>query len=58
MDAEKCKRLQAAGWAIGITSDFLGLTPAEVELVEQKVKLALVKTRQVNINSDVKNDRT
>lgn len=41
MDAEKRKRLEAAGWAVGDTSDFLGLTEAETELVELKTRLAL-----------------
>jgi DNA-binding XRE family transcriptional regulator len=39
MDAAKRKRLEAAGWKVGDAADFLGLTPAEIELVE--VKLAL-----------------
>ena len=37
MDSEKRQRLQAAGWTVGNASDFLGLTPAETELVELKV---------------------
>jgi DNA-binding XRE family transcriptional regulator len=39
MDASKRKRLEAAGWRVGDTADFLGLTPQEAELIE--VKLAL-----------------
>lgn len=39
MDAAKRKRLEAAGWRVGDTADFLELTPQEVELIE--VKLAL-----------------
>jgi DNA-binding XRE family transcriptional regulator len=39
MDEAKRTRLEAAGWRVGDAADFLGLTPAEVELVE--VKLAL-----------------
>lgn len=42
MDSEKRKRLEAAGWAVGDASDFLELTPAEAELVELKVELALL----------------
>ena len=42
MNSEKRKRLEAAGWAVGDASDFLGLTPAEAELVELKVQLALL----------------
>lgn len=51
MDAEKRKRLEAAGWTVGNTSDFLELTSAETELVELKVKLALlVKELRKNKN--------
>lgn len=46
MDAEKRKRLEAAGWTVGNTSDFLGLTPAEAELVELKTRLALFAKEQ------------
>ena len=50
MDAEKRKKLEAAGWAVGNASDFLELTPAEAELVELKVQLALLvkELRKVN----------
>ena len=46
MDAEKLKRLEAAGWAVGDASDFLELTPAEAELVELKIRLALFAKKQ------------
>jgi predicted XRE-type DNA-binding protein len=46
MDAEKRKRLEAAGWAVGDASGFLGLNPAEAELVELKVGLALFAKEQ------------
>jgi hypothetical protein len=46
MDEQKRKRLEAAGWAVGDTSDFLGLTPVEAELVELKTKLALFAKEQ------------
>jgi DNA-binding XRE family transcriptional regulator len=39
MDASKRKMLEAAGWRVGDTADFLELTPQEAELIE--VKLAL-----------------
>lgn len=39
MDKSKQKRLEAAGWHVGTTSEFLELTTAEAEYVE--VKLAL-----------------
>ena len=46
MDSEKRKRLEAAGWAVGDASDFLGLTDAEAELVELKTRLALFAKEQ------------
>jgi predicted XRE-type DNA-binding protein len=42
MDSEKRQKLEAAGWAVEDASDFLNLTTAESELVELKVKLALL----------------
>jgi DNA-binding XRE family transcriptional regulator len=39
MEESKRRRLEAAGWRVGDTADFLDLTPQEVELIE--VKLAL-----------------
>lgn len=39
MDVEKRTRLKTAGFEIGSTSDFLGLTPQENALIE--IKLAL-----------------
>ena len=50
MDSEKRKRLEAAGWAVGDASDFLELTPAEAELVELKVQLALLVKEMRKIN--------
>ena len=46
MDAEKRKRLEAAGWAVGDVSDFLDLTTAEAELMELKTRLALFAKEQ------------
>ena len=51
MDSEKRKRLEAAGWAVGDASDFLELTPAEAELVELKVQLALLVKEQRKIRN-------
>ena len=51
MDTEKRKRLEAAGWAVGDASDFLELTPAEAELVELKVQLALLVKKQRKIHN-------
>ena len=55
MDSEKRKRLETAGWTLGNTSDFLGLTSAEAELVELKVRLALFakeKRTKINLSQD------
>ncbi len=51
MDSEKRKRLEAAGWSVGNASDFLGLNPAEAELVELKVQLALLVKEQRKIHN-------
>jgi predicted XRE-type DNA-binding protein len=40
MDAKKRQRLEADGWRVGDTADFLGLTPEEAEFVELKLALA------------------
>ena len=40
MDAKRKKKLEARGWKVGDTADFLGLSPEEVEFVELKLALA------------------
>ena len=40
MKAERLKKLQAAGWKVGNTRDFLKLTDEETMLVELKLSLA------------------
>lgn len=40
MDRQKVERLQEAGWKVGDASDFLGLSPEEVEYIEFKLALA------------------
>lgn len=40
MDAEKKKRLENAGWVVGDSRDFLGLTEAEAAYIDMKVALA------------------
>ena len=40
MDTKKKNRLEAAGWKVGDTSDFLELTPEEQEFIEMKLALA------------------
>src|SRR5688500_16005743 len=39
MERSKRKRLERAGWRVGSTADFLGLTAAEEALVEMKLTL-------------------
>ena len=51
MDSEKRRKLKAAGWAVGNASNFLELTPAEAELVELKVQLALLVKEMRKINN-------
>ena len=50
MKTSKRKRLEAAGWKVGSTRDFLGLTPEEAAFVELKVTLSasLKERRQRN----------
>jgi predicted XRE-type DNA-binding protein len=40
MDSAKKRKLEAAGWQLGDAADFLGLSAAESELVEIKLRLA------------------
>ena len=40
MNAEKRKRLEAAGWRFGSAADFLAMTPQEEAYVELKLHLA------------------
>jgi predicted XRE-type DNA-binding protein len=40
MESAKKRKLEAAGWQVGDATDFLGLTQAESELVEIKLRLA------------------
>lgn len=40
MKPEKRKRLEASGWKVGTTSEFLGLTDEEAALIELKLDLA------------------
>lgn len=40
MNSAKLKKLQAAGWKVGSTKDFLKLSDEEAMLVELKVSLA------------------
>jgi DNA-binding XRE family transcriptional regulator len=40
MDARKKKRLEAAGWRVGSTQEFLGLSAAEAAFIELKIALS------------------
>jgi predicted XRE-type DNA-binding protein len=39
MEAKTRKRLEADGWRIGSTQDFLGLNDAELELIDMHLRL-------------------
>ena len=39
MDAKKKRRLEAAGWRVGSVQDFLGLSDAELEIIDMHVRL-------------------
>ncbi len=48
MNTTKRKRLEAAGWSIGSTADFLELTEVEESLVEMRLALAsALRTRRI-----------
>lgn len=55
MNDKKRKALEAAGWSIGSTGDFLGLTPEEERYIETKLILSerLKKERQRNQLSQI-----
>jgi predicted XRE-type DNA-binding protein len=40
MDKEKKARLEARGWKVGSTEEFLGLTPEETSYIELRLKLS------------------
>jgi len=40
MDREKRKRLEAAGWAVGSTAEFLGLPSEEMVYIEVRARLS------------------
>lgn len=40
MKAEKKSRLEASGWKVGSTEEFLGLTPEEASYVDLRLKLS------------------
>jgi hypothetical protein len=40
MDATKRQKLEEAGWKVGTTQEFLGLSEIDVELIELKLALS------------------
>ena len=48
MESAKKRKLEAAGWQVGDAADFLGLTQAESELVEIKLRLAAAVQQRRN----------
>ena len=46
MDNRTKKRLEAAGWKVGGTTEFLGLTEEEAAIIELKVGLAAAVREQ------------
>jgi ribosome-binding protein aMBF1 (putative translation factor) len=39
LDEKKRKSLEAVGWRVGSTAEFLGLTPEEMQLIDMKLAL-------------------
>ncbi len=52
MDSKKRKRLEAAGWKVGTTSEFLGLSAAEEAYIEFKLTLAK-QLHQLRLEKDL-----
>lgn len=46
MDKKKRDRLEAVGWQVGSTEDFLGLSPEEMAFVDMKIALARTLRRR------------
>ncbi|MEO0520980.1 MAG: hypothetical protein AAF171_27230 [Cyanobacteria bacterium P01_A01_bin.116] len=46
MDENERRRLEAQGWKVGTTSEFLDLTPQETTLVEIKLSSRYLKARR------------
>ena len=60
MDKLKKERLQKKGWKVGDVDEFLGLSPAEMAIVEMKVALAkaLVARKRASLVTPKWNMRT
>ncbi len=51
MDAAKKKALETAGWRFGDAADFLEMTDEERQLLDARVKLAVIpKTQALDVN--------
>ncbi len=46
MNASRKKRLQASGWAVGTTGDFLNLSEQESAYIEIKLRLATLLSKR------------
>ena len=46
MDRKKKRRLEAAGWSVGSTQDFLGLSEEEAAYVEMRLSLARLLSKR------------
>jgi len=46
MNPAKRRRLEAAGWKVGSSQDFLGLTDEDVEYIELHLSLAALLTKR------------
>jgi DNA-binding XRE family transcriptional regulator len=52
MDAAKRQRLEKAGWSVGTTAEFLGLSPEESAFIELKLSLSK-RIKQFRINQQL-----
>jgi len=52
MDPAKRKRLEAAGWKLGETADFLEMDDGERQVLDARVELALAARRQREARGD------
>lgn len=46
MNADKKKRLAAAGWQVGSTQDFLDLSPEDAAIIDIKARLAVAVAKR------------
>ena len=53
MKKVKKDRLEAAGWRVGSTADFLRLSPDEVAFIEMKLALAKMEAADASVSLDL-----